>query len=134
MSLITSVRREILTALKANSTVTAIVPAARIYPSKTPDGPTYPFIRYGAASMEPHSLSCWKGGTVSGMVHCFVGVGGAIVDAEATCGDLTEAMSDCIGALSTTFATSFQIMADSEEPDVWHGFVQFETTLLEERP
>lgn len=134
MSLITSIRTQILTALKADSIVTAIVPAGRIYPSKTPSGVTWPFIRYGSATMTPNSLSCWKGGTVSGMVHCFVGVSGAIHDAEAICGDLAEAMADCIGELPTTFATSFQILPDPEEPDAWHGIVYFDATEFEARP
>ena len=134
MSLITSVRQTIIPALKANSAVTAIVPAARIYPAKTPSAPVYPFIRYGQPTLTPHSLSCWKAGTVSGAIHCFVQTNGAIADAEAKCGDLAEAVAGAIGGLNEGFATSVQIIPDADEPDVYHGIVFFDVTLHEARP
>ncbi len=134
MSLITSVRQMILPALKANSAITAIVPAARIYPAKAPSAPVYPFIRYGQPSFVPHSLSCWKAGTVSGAVHCFVQTNDTTLDAEAICGDLAEAVADCIGGLNEGFATSVQIIPDADESDVYHGIVFFDVTRHEDRP
>lgn len=131
MSLITSVRQTIIPALKANSAITAIVPSARIYPAKTPSAPVYPFVRYGAVTFQPHSLSCWKAGTVSGAVHCFVQANASIPDPEAKCGDLAEAVADAIGGLNEGFATSVQIIPDADEPDVYHGIVFFDLTLHE---
>jgi Protein of unknown function (DUF3168) len=134
MSLITSVRQAILPALKANSAITAIVPADRIYPSKTPSAIVYPFIRYGQSSLTPHSLSCWKAGTVSGSVHCFVQASDVILDPDAKCGDLAEAIADCIGGINEGFAASVQVIPDSDEPDVYHGIVFFDVTRHDDRP
>jgi hypothetical protein len=130
MSLITSVRQMILPALKGNSAITAIVPSARIYPSKTPSALIYPFIRYGAVSFQPESPSCSHGGIVSGSVHCFVNSG----DAEAICGDLASLIEDCLNETADTFGTSVQILPDAAEPDVWHGIVFFDCLALEDRP
>jgi len=134
MTLITSVRQTIIPALKANSAITAIVPSARIYPAKAPSAPVYPFIRYGAVTFQPHSLSCWKAGTVSGTVHCFVMQGDEITDPEITCGDLVGAIVDCLSALPDCYVGIVQIMTDPDEPDVYHGWVPFDFTIHEARP
>jgi hypothetical protein len=134
MSLITLARRTIIPALKANSAVTSIVPAERIYPAKTPNAPVYPFIRYGTATLSPHTYSCPNNGTVSGMMHCFVQQSDATPDPEITCSELSDAVAECISGLGEGYATSVQILQDATESDVFHGIIYFDLTVHEARP
>lgn len=121
----THARRTILAALKADATVTGFIPAARIYPPKTPNGPTKPFSRYGASFAEPARASCWSGGGVRGTVHVFVGQSGTILDPEAFTGDAVDAMAEAIDGIEDCFVERTQVFADADEPDDYHGIVFF---------
>lgn len=65
------VRRGILTLLKANAELTALVPAGRHYPQSPPAQPSWPFLRYGTPSVTPIRGVCASGGDVLTAVHGF---------------------------------------------------------------
>lgn len=121
-------RETILTALKANAPVVAKVPAARIYPPKTPNNPTKPFIRYGASDAMPERYAGIRGGEVSGAVHVFVGVTSSIPDAMKFAGETVDLIAECIDGIDNAFVERTQVMPDAEEPDVAHGIVWFTFT------
>lgn len=123
-------RQTILAALKANPAVTARIPAARLYPAKTPSAPVKPFGRYGTATSEPDRPSGWRGGDVSGAYHVFAGAGPAIPDPEAWVGDTVDAIAEAIDAIDDCHVTRTQVLPDPEEVDVWHGIVFFEMKAL----
>lgn len=125
-------RQTILAALKASSAVTARIPAARIFPAKTPNSPEKPFGRYGTASAEPDRYSCWKGGDVSGAYHVFAGVTATIFDPEAWIGDTLDAMAEAIDAVPDCHVVRTQVLPDPEEPDVVHGLIFWEMKTLAE--
>lgn len=125
-------RTTILTALKANSAVTARIPASRLYPAKTPNPATKPFGRYGTATTEPDRYSCWRGGDVSGAYHVFAGVAASIPDPEAWVGDTVDAIAEAIDGVADCHVVRTQVLPDPEEADVWHGIVFFELKALAE--
>ena len=46
-------RRAIVAHLRADATVTALIPAARIYGARSPATPVWPFVRYGVSDAVP---------------------------------------------------------------------------------
>jgi hypothetical protein len=127
----TLAQKAVIAALKADAAVIALVPAARIYPPKTPSGPTKPFIRYGSAGAEPERLSGIRGGVVAGAVHVFVGVTDDILDPGQFAGDAADAIAEAIDAVDNAFVERTQVMPDAAEPDVVHGIVWFRFTAAE---
>jgi hypothetical protein len=123
-------RQTILAALKANPAVTWRIPAARLYPAKTPTAPVKPFGRYGTATSEPDRYSCWRGGDVSGAYHVFAGVAPTIPDPEAWVGETIDALAEVIDAIDDCHAVRTQVLQDPEEADLWHGVVFFEMKAL----
>jgi hypothetical protein len=76
-------RLAIMAALKADAALTAIVPAARIYPARTPANLVWPFIKLGAPSDLPLRLSGPYGSqTIIGTVHVFTKASTTSPDAE----------------------------------------------------
>lgn len=67
-----AVRKGILTMLKADAAVTAIVPAAQVY-TQVATNPVWPFIRYGTPSVLPIRASCLDGMEMLVAVHGFAG-------------------------------------------------------------
>ena len=125
-------RTAILDAIQGDASVTALVPAARLYPSKTPNNPIKPFGRYGSEIVEPVRASCWRGGTVAAAYHVFVGTTDAIPDPKSYAEHAVAALADCIDALDDCHVERTQIMEDGQEADVWHGIVQFAFTSIME--
>jgi len=125
-------RTSILAALKAYAAVTARIPAARLYPAKTPNPPVKPFGRYGTATTEPDRYSCWRGGDVSGAYHLFAGASASIPDPEAWMGDTVDAAAEAIDAIEDCYVVRTQVLPDPEEADVWHGIVFWEMKALAE--
>jgi hypothetical protein len=125
-------RQTILTALKADAAVTARIPAARLYPAKTPKAPAKPFGRYGTALAETDDYSCWEGEDVSGVYHVFAGASASMPDPEAWVADTVAAIKASIKALPDCHVPRTQVLPDPEEADVWHGVVFFEMKALAE--
>lgn len=65
------VRRAILTLLKADAALTALVPAAQIYAQAARSNDLWPFIRWGSPSAVPRRASCLDGQIISSALHGF---------------------------------------------------------------
>ncbi|WP_159975880.1 MULTISPECIES: DUF3168 domain-containing protein [unclassified Novosphingobium] len=125
-------RQTILDAIQADVTVIALIPAAQLYPSKTPNNPVKPFGRYGAESTEPVRASCWRGGAVSGAYHAWVGRTATIPDPKTYCELAMAAIADVLDALPDCYVDRTQMLESTDEPDLWHGLVQFTFTAVEQ--
>lgn len=125
-------RAIILPALKADPAVTALIPAAKLYPTKTPNNPVKPFGRYGAESVEPVRASCWRGGDVSSAYHVWVGVTAAIPDAKQYCERASAAIADVLDTLPDCNVDRTVIFEDVAESDIWHGVVMFTFSAVEQ--
>jgi len=130
-------RQKVIAALKADAALTAIVPAARIYPQKTPDQPTFPFIRMGALSFVPVRGDGGAGGQVTGAVHCFTKASATTPDAEVQAATIQRRMAEVIEAMNdidasglqlSVHVTGGQLLMDSAEADCFHGLVTFDAT------
>jgi hypothetical protein len=128
------VRKAILRALKADSDVTALVPADRIYPPQRPAEPEWPFILYGASIDTALKGSCLDGSTITVAIHQFAKGEedtAAIKAAVATALDGLEAELLDAGypARASVIVTGGRVIADSDEGDSWHGIVDLEITV-----
>lgn len=133
--MIIETRRVILTALKSDPTLTAIVPAARIYGDEVPAKPETPFVRWDGPSTLPFSLSgAANSSTTSFMLHSFAKVrlsssGAKIETASDYANRIMSAVhgvvhrnrfSDDDGRVFKVVVSSRMSMRDGAEADAWH--------------
>lgn len=140
-----SVRGKIIAALKADAQLTVIVPAARIYPSKSPASPTFPFIRVPMLIGTVAELDGGSGSDQSGVVHCFTKLkvstppaAGDVLDPEAQAATINAHIVRIVSAIDAVpladgeslgvHAVQTQVLEDSAEADAYHGVVQVRAT------
>lgn len=140
------VKRATIATLKGVAAVTALVPAARIYPLQRPADPAWPFIGYGAPIAEPFIASCLNGSASTVAIHDYAETTGAAPDTKS--GEDTalainaeiEAALDgaAIGlaahgcpypATAHYTCVGSQVIQDGNEADKFHGFVSFRITV-----
>lgn len=131
MDLIRPVRRATLTALKADATLTALIPADNIFPSTVRDGQPWPFMRWDNPSSTPLT---W-GATVTFRLHVFgkpVMSGGAITEtAEDFVSRATSTAHKVVhrnrvaipGGTVRLWSALTQVIRDGDEADAYHGII-----------
>lgn len=137
-------RRAILTTLKADAALTALVPAARIYPQVSPvSSPVWPFIIYGSPSGLPIRAACVNGTEVTVALHTFTHareVNGAVVEtAEDYAARIGAAVAKALdgkrpaltsgGYLAILF-TGSQLLIDGGEADAFHHVANFRARAI----
>lgn len=136
------VRRTILAKLKANSGLTAAVPAASIYTQTTPPDPLWPFIKCGPFNTQRLKASEVNGGTVTFDLHAFArprkDAGATVETAEdhtGRIGGLIEAaladnrMTLGTGEVIRVSLSDMQLMQD-DDPDAFHYVAQVNCRVL----
>lgn len=128
-------RKAILARLKADSGLTALVPAARIYPSRTPAALAWPYIKLGVINDLPYRPSGASGSqNLFGTVHVFTKTGGAVLDAENQCHQIRKELMRILDAQSSIPLTGGKfslhydggtVMQDGDEADAYHGVVNW---------
>jgi hypothetical protein len=132
-------RRALLTAMKANGPLTALVPAASI----APDGePTWPFVLIESPRTLKLRAACVRGATVSFDVHAFAGPrqsGEQVVETgydhvsrigSAIEGSIDEARLTLENdAICSVRFSDTQYIRDGE-PDAWHFVTQVNCRVL----
>lgn len=137
------VRRAILTALKANVPLTALVPSTNIYPQSPPGVPTWPFIKYGAPSGGPVSAACVDGSEITVALHSFAKprvVSGSVVetaeDHAARVGAFVAAALDRKrlsledGEGAKVRWTGSQLLQDPAEADAYHHVSNYRIRVI----
>lgn len=135
------VRRAVLQRLKADSALTALVPAASIYPQAAGQ-PTWPFIKLGPTGTLKLRAACVRGGLVSVDVHAFARsrkMGGAVIetaeDHASRIGAEIERLLDGVnitlegGAKAKLDLGDIRLLQD-QEPDAFHWFAQINARVL----
>ena len=137
-------RRAILMTAKADANLTALVPAARIYPQASPvASPTWPFIIYGSPSGLPIRAACIDGLEITVAMHSFAAPrlqGGSIVEtAEDHAARIGAAVAKALdgkrptlpggGYLSILFVGS-QLLIDGGEADAFHHICNFRARAI----
>lgn len=128
-------RRAVLARLKANVTLTALVPAARILPDAA-TAPEWPFIKTGATRTLPRRGSGYEGGEIAIDLHAFARpreVAGEVVEtAEDYAGRIGAAIEEALDDAWITLEgsipgklrlTDLQLLQD-DEPGAFHWFAQ----------
>lgn len=138
-----SARRAIMAALKANAAVTAIVPAARIYPQSAPASLTWPFIKMGSPSDVPITATCLDGSELVVAVHGFAKPrkqGNQVVEtAEDHASRLAGAIRGALhkrrldldgGGYASIRFTNRQLLIDGAEADAYHCVVNLRVRCI----
>ena len=138
------VRRGVLARLKADAALTALVPAASIYPQAVPGTgePVWPFIKLGPTGTLRLRAACVRGGLVSVDIHAFARariVGGIEVetaeDHASRIGAEIERLLDGVNialegdAKAKLELGDIRLMQDAE-PDAFHWFAQINARVL----
>jgi hypothetical protein len=130
-------RQAIVTRLRADAGLTAIVPAARVYGMRSDVNPTYPFTRYGSPDALPFKAQCLDGATVSFTIHSFSEAG-----YEDECASINAAVASALDDVTLDLEPNAgfpakahlrwigsQIVPDAAEASVWHGIDRFEAGI-----
>lgn len=133
-----SVRGKIIAALKADAGLAAIVPAARIYPSKTPETVVFPFIRVPMLTGTVAELDGGSGSDQSGVIHCFTKLSATVLDPEAQAATINAHIVRIVSGIDAiplgdgeslgVHALQTQVLEDGAEADAFHGIVQVRAT------
>ena len=130
-------RLAILARLKADSGVTALVPSARIYPSRTPATLTWPFIKLGVINDTPYRPSGAIGSqNLIGTVHIFTKTSASVLDAENQCHLIRREVIraiDAMGAISNGLYIRYDggtVLQDGDDADAYHGVVNWEAVYI----
>jgi hypothetical protein len=128
-------REAIITRLRADAPLLALVPSARIFGMRQPSTVQWPFTRYGATDTVPRLSSCSAGQIVTLTLHAF-----SKQEYEDECAQISSAIAGALdGAVlilddeASTMAhlrwRGSQIIPDSAEASAWHGVARFEATI-----
>lgn len=130
-----ALRASLLARMKADAGLTALVPAARIYPSRTPATLTWPFIKLGVINDLPKQMSGANGSqTAFGTVHVFT----KGIDAENQCMIIKRELARVLDSQSeiddflNILYDGGNVMQDGSDADAYHGVVNWAGWLLSE--
>lgn len=128
-----SIRGKIIAALKADAGLTAIVPADRIFPTKGPASPAFPFIRVPMLIGTPAELDGGSGSDQSGVIHNFTKLGASVPDPEAQAAVINRHIVRILSQIDEVdlgdgeslgiHVTQTQVIMDSAEADAFHGLI-----------
>lgn len=129
-------RREILKHLKADTSVTEIQPANRIFPQRVPVGQSWPFSKIGVMIDTPLRRSCVDGETITFAMHTFDASGGD-EKADAISSAIGQSLDHAVFNLTDPYEARVsvlyvggQVMQDGTEADAWHGVANFRATVI----
>ena len=129
----TAARRAILAWLKSDATVTALVPAGRIYQPQAPAKPTWPFVQYGVFSDLPRRAACLEGQTLIGAIHAFAkGPGDDAANAigAALASSLDGRELVIAGGTIRIRYTGGQTLRDTADANSWHRVTNLSIRVL----
>lgn len=124
-------REAIVTTQKADTALTALVPADDIHGMRPPANPTWPFTRYGT----PDVLPAGKGSRTTVTLHGF-----SKAEFENEVAQIMAAMVDLFDGKGLVLEDNTkvqmkwrgtQILPDPAEASAWHGLARFEALIVE---
>lgn len=122
-------RRAVITQLRADTDLIALVPAAQNYGMRPPAELTWPFTRYGVPDEQALAVSCWDGSDVAFTVHSF-----SKAEFEDQCANINAAIVAALNGVVLVLAGNVkawpvwlgsQIIQDGDEAGAWHGINRF---------
>lgn len=142
--LIRDVRRAVLSHMKADAALGALVPPANMHPATVPTGQAWPFTRLDGFRSAPEDGPCHAGATVAFIAHAFTqpalaSDGETVVElAEDRAGKISAAMKLALHNRRVPVADgtallrvrSVQILSDPAEAQAYHAVVQVEARAI----
>jgi len=131
-------RRVALDGMKSHAPITALVPAASIYPPRVIANPTWPFIRWGAGGIAtPLKAACLNGAIVPATVHAFAhggdetagAIGATIYDYFDGPDGLGLSLDLGDGRRANCIAVSATVIPEGTETNDWHAIVNIRATI-----
>lgn len=124
-----AVRRAIVTALKADEGVSALV-GDRVHAEQPTEGTAWPFIRYGLSAVTPYEASCWDGSEHDVTLHAFAngpGTDNVLKLAEAVRSALEDTGLPLPGGIELIVCTwtSTDVLRDTDETGAYHAVLRF---------
>lgn len=128
-------RQAVITTLRNDAGLIALVPEERNYGMRTPPTPDWPFTRYGSPDALPFRGQCLDGATVTFSVHSF-----SKEEFEDECASINAALASALDGKTVTLDTDYpakahlswkgsQVIPDAAEASAWHGVNRFEATI-----
>lgn len=137
------VRRAMLTALKADAPMIALVPAADIHPQAPTAIPTWPFVKMGAPAGIPLKAACVDGNEITTSVHGFSkgrwSGNQLLEDAEDHAARIGSAIADALGGKllnldgggkAKVIWTGSQLLIDQDEAGAFHSIQNFRVRVV----
>lgn len=121
-------RQAVITALRADADLAALLPAERIYGERTPSEVTWPFVRYGQTDV----------GQVSGRLPLHVFSKSQFTDEAA---EIAAAIVNALDGKALDLGSGrratpvwpenggTQIIPDAAEADAWHAIIRFDVAV-----
>jgi hypothetical protein len=122
------VREATVAFLRAQLSLTALIPAGKIFGQMQPPNTPYPFVRFGGPGATPLEYSCQNGSTVAGDLHIFAE---NEAEAEVIGTELVLVLDgmhidlDGGGNMDVRWIGA-QSLRDPDEADIWHKIESFE--------
>ena len=126
MDLTLPLRQAIVSLLRTDTDLTALVPAERVYGERSPASPTFPFVRYGVSDIGA------TGGATSLHVFSKSGFTDQAANIAARIVEALDGKTLATGSRKVTLTwperNGTQIIPDSAEADVFHAIVRFDVS------
>lgn len=126
-------RRAIVTRLRADADLTALVPDERVYGERSPAALTWPFTRYGTSEAVPEKAQCWDGARVTFPIHSFSKSDFTDEVAEINAAVAASLDNETIELSPSSKAyvrwVGSMIIPDAAESGAYHGIARFEATI-----
>ena len=122
------VREAVVAFLRAQASLTALLPAGRIYGQMQPPNAVYPFIRFGSPDADPLEYSCMNGCTVTADLHVFSENEQECAAIAAELVIVLDGKTVDLGADKVADArwTGGPMLRDPDDEKLWHGVRTFE--------
>lgn len=129
-----AVRQAVVARLRADATLTALVPAARICGEEVPANLVWPFIRYGLPAETRYEQSCGEGSDQSVDLHVFAR-GPGMDKCTAICAAVRDVLAadalavEPLGLMALDYMGG-RVLMDGGEAGAYHGVLQYEITTI----
>lgn len=128
-------RQAVVTTLKADGPLTALVDEDNVHGMRTPATLTWPFVRYGVPDVLPMRAQCLDGVQVRFAVHSF-----SKAAYEDEVANMNAAVAAALDSKTIELDTDFsakahirwlgsRVLADPAEANAWHGIAEFEAGI-----
>jgi len=135
------VRQAILAYLKTKPSVTALIPADRLYPGQLPASPVWPYGYTGVPVSTPNRASCMDGSIISMVFHSWARTTTADGAGENKANDIGDVIATTLDGVELDLPSPYpakayinwvsnQTIRDADESSAFHNLCALEITIV----